>query len=730
MIINKIMMLEPKLLMPVLALTSSVCGVFMFLNWLIHRTLTGTKHWMFFVTLIAVACVLMSQPQLSSFWRIFVANHFLLAGVIFLALGTERFFNLKSHYWLWAALSSIHILGYMWFTFIEPNFIARVVLNYIVWAVSLGLCIKALFQNKVSELIEARIARWSFLFACVGMLSIFTLRLLMLGVYKPSDSLFTNNFSNQMFTIAVIAIPLLLCFSLSLLCSGRRAEQVEQTKLSAEQASLKKGRYLTLLSHELRTPLNAIVGHAEMLKSIPREPKKHAELCDIITGAAMSLSDLANQVLFQAKGETKPQELTAVNIAKTAQELIDLLSPLAKQKKLNVTLDTSALMAKNYLVDKESLTLILKNLLSNAIKYTHDGGVIVTIKSESVGESHHSVQFTVSDTGVGLNDTDLVKIFEPFVTIASQQSVAQGAGLGLSLCKQLIENMNGELRARSQVGQGTEFFFELLLQETQMSEESPPPARYTHHQQGILACNILVVEDNPLNREVLKYYLKELGVTFEFAHDLAQATDKVAKSTFDVILLDMHLPDGHGLSWFVDDFSTMSLLNSPTVIALTGDADEIAQQTYLQHGITYCIGKPVSPKTLAAVLEQVCAAQSTQILDEHLINEDALRQLSTSLDNKFLATKLMYLADTFDYEFAQLQGLADIKAHDLLYDKLLQLAQESNLLGMTALSDELKLVSEQLQQGQTIQWQALYRSAKQSVSALLSIHSKVIGKTI
>ncbi|TMP78031.1 hybrid sensor histidine kinase/response regulator, partial [Pseudoalteromonas ruthenica] len=82
------------------------------------------------------------------------------------------------------------------------------------------------------------------------------------------------------------------------------------------------------------------------------------------------------------------------------------------------------------------------------------------------------------------------------------------------------------------------------------------------------------------------------------------------KREFDIILLDMHLPDGHGLSWFVDEFCTMILPSSPTVIALTGDADETAQQTYLRHGITYCISKPVSPKTLVAVLEQVCAAQS------------------------------------------------------------------------------------------------------------------------
>ncbi|KAF7768843.1 hypothetical protein PCIT_a3356 [Pseudoalteromonas citrea] len=720
-------MLEPRLLLPVLALTTSVCGVFMLLNWLIHRTLAGTKQWMWFVACVSIACILISQPKLSDFWRIFVANQFILVGLIFLAFGTERFFQIKSKYWPWIILSCVHVIGYIWFTFYDPHFIVRVFLNYSIWAFSLGLCIRAVLQSSVSELTEATIARYSFILACLGMLSIFTLRLFMLGDYQASDSLFTNNLSNQIFTIAVIAIPLLLCFSLSLLCSGRRAEQVEQTKQNAEQASRLKGRYLTLLSHELRTPLNAIVGHAEMLKSIPREPKRHAELCDIITGAAMSLSDLANQVLLQAKGETKPQELSAVNINSLCKELIDLLTPLADQKKLDIKLDNTTLRVQDCLVDKESLTLILKNLLSNAIKYTPDGNIIVTVKSENVGSHYHSVQFYVSDTGVGLNDDDLVNIFEPFVTVASEQSVAQGAGLGLSLCKQLVENMKGELRVRSQVGRGTEFFFELLLEETKPSPKVQPTVRYTHHQQGVLACNILVVEDNALNREVLKHYLEELGATFEFAHDLAQATSKVTKRAFDIILLDMHLPDGHGLSWFSDELSAMTLESSPTVIALTGDADETAQQTYLRHGITYCISKPVSPKTLAAVLEQVCAAQSTQILDEQLVNEDVLRRLSMSLDGKFLTTKLMYLSDTYDYEFAQLQGLADIKANDILHEKLQQLAQESDLLGMTALSNELKLASEQLNQGQPIQWQSLHHFAKDSVVVLQAIHSKVVA---
>ncbi|MBQ4862610.1 response regulator [Pseudoalteromonas sp. MMG013] len=720
-------MLEPKLLLPVLALTTSVCGVFMLLNWLIHRTIAGTKQWMLFVTSVAIACILISQPQLSDFWRVFVANHLILLGLVFLTLGTERFFQIKSKYWPWVLLSLIHLAGYTWFTFIDPNFIVRVCLNYLVWALSLGLCIHALFQSKVSELTEATIARWTFLLACIGMLVIFTLRLLMLDGYQPSDSLQTNNFGNQLFTITVIAIPLLLCFSLSLLCSSRRAEQVEQTKQAAEKASMLKGRYLTLLSHELRTPLNAIVGHAEMLKSVPREPLKHAQLCDIITGAAMSLSDLANQVLLQAKGETKPHELAIVDIQQVSQEIIDLLSPLAKEKHLSVALDTSALSIKSYLADKESLTLILKNLLSNAIKYTVEGGVTVTVKSEQVGSNHHSVQFFVSDTGVGLNDDDLVNIFEPFVTVSTEQTVAQGAGLGLSLCKQLVENMNGELRVRSQVGCGTEFFFELLLERIDPTINIGVTERYTNHQNGLLACNILVVEDNLLNREVLKHYLTELGAHFVFAHNLAQASKKVVQQPFDIILLDMHLPDGHGLSWFVDEFSLMNLSVSPTVIALTGDADEQAQQAYLEHGITYCISKPVSQSTLSAVLEQVCAAQSTEVLDSALVDEDVLRQLSTSLEVKFLSTKLQYLPDTFDYEFAQLQGLADIKANDILNDKLIHVGQESKELGMIALSQELKLASELLQRGEKIDWQALHSFAKESIVALQAVHAKVVA---
>lgn len=718
-------MLEPKLLMPVLALTTSVCGVFMLLNWLIHRTLEGTKQWMFFVSCVALACILISQPKLSDFWRIFVANHLILIGLFFLAVGTERFFQVRSQYWQWILFSLVYSVGYTWFTFVEPHFTVRILLNYAVWALSLGLCIRALFQSNVSDLTEITIARWSFLLACLGMLTIFTLRVFMLDNYRSTDGLLTNNISNQVFTVAVIAIPLLLCFSLSLLCSGRRAEQVEQAKRAAEQASLMKGRYLTLLSHELRTPLNAIVGHAEMLKSVPREPQKHAQLCDIITSAAMSLSDLANQVLLQARGETRPHALSSFDIKELCQELIDLLSPLAKQKQLDVMLDTSALMTNHYLADKESLTLILKNLLSNAIKYTLDGSVTLTVKSECVAGQHYSVQFYVSDTGVGLNDADLENIFEPFVTVAREQSIAQGAGLGLSLCKQLVEKMDGELQVRSKVGCGTEFFFELLLEQSSEDPNSLLSERYTNHKNRTLVCKVLVVEDNLLNREVLQHYLEELGVSFEFAHDLAQATRQLTQHAFDIVLLDMHLPDGHGLTWFIDEFSTMTLPTSPTVIALTGDVDEQAQQAYLHHGITYCIGKPVSPKTLAAVLEQVCAAQSTQVLDAHLVNEAALRELSVSLDDKFLSTKLMYLSDTFDYEFAQLQGLADIQAYDALYEKLLLLAQESEVLGMVALSNELKLASGSLKAEQKVEWQSLHHFAKESVSALQATHSKI-----
>jgi CheY-like chemotaxis protein len=199
----------------------------------------------------------------------------------------------------------------------------------------------------------------------------------------------------------------------------------------------------------------------------------------------------------------------------------------------------------------------------------------------------------------------------------------------------------------------------------------------------------------------------------------------MVNNQFDVILLDMHLPDGHGLEWWQNLQSQFEPAQAPTVIALTGDADEQAQQRYLQQGIAYCLEKPVSGSTLLSVLEHVGTAHTTQINPLQLLDEALIHRLNQQFDSHFLNTKLMYLADTFDYEFAQLQGLADIQAIDQLEIKLQTLIQECVDLGLKALAQALEETNQAVKAKQVIDWRALHHYAKQNALALQTYQKQV-----
>ncbi|GMM86331.1 hybrid sensor histidine kinase/response regulator [Pseudoalteromonas sp. MTN2-4] len=724
-------MQELHFAMPIMSLTAIISAGVMTLNWFMYQSADGVKQWMYSMQLMALTCLLLIGISYQPETITFAALICLFATFYFFVSGTEKFFKVTHSPKLWLAIGVVYFGLTIWFSFIDSNRAMRYIASYSLVSIAMGLSIRSLMICTPSQHQRTNLSRWGFLVSCLCVFAVLSIHLLTLDA-QPTTAALSNLHTSQVLVIAsTVCLPIILCVAFSLLCGAQQLEKMAVLAQKNKQASLLKGRFLTMLSHELRTPLNAIVGHADMLKRIPREPQKHAQLCDVISEAALSLSDLANQVLLQAKGEQVSALLKPTSLAEQAQTVHELLLPLAKNKDLNFKLRVDERLSELYfLTDKESLPLVLKNLVSNAIKYTDYGEVVLSVSMHEqkvqAGDTQQVVRFSVSDTGVGLSKSALDYIFEPFASNQLEHNISNSAGFGLSLSKQLVENLGGELTVNSELSKGTVFTFDLVLSVCEVPERIVDENIVKSPEQ--LASNrILIVEDNLLNQEVLKHYLQDTKMLCEYVRTLKAASESMADNQFDVILLDMHLPDGHGIEWWQSLQSQLEPAQAPTVIALTGDADEQAQQRYLQQGIAYCLEKPVSGSTLLSVLEHVGTAHTTQINPLKLLDEALIHRLNQQFDSHFLNTKLMYLADTFDYEFAQLQGLADIQAIDQLEIKLQTLIKECVELGLKALALALEETNQAVKAKQVIDWRALHHYAKQNALALQNYQQRVVS---
>ncbi|WP_440054237.1 ATP-binding protein [Pseudoalteromonas sp. T1lg65] len=683
----------------------------MAVNWIINKGLAGTQQWSLFALLMALACIAHAAVHLPITISIYFPNIIFGVGLFLLVRGCDAFFEVKSITWPWYLIVSLGGSVFTYFLYVDFNFIARVIVNYSIWSLAMLMCLRALYLGKDRNTKRFSAAHWAFALSCISLLSVFTFRLFMLGSYAVDDSLVSMHWVNLFFSISLIIMPLLLCFSLCLLCSCRKEQELLGLKQQAEQSSQIKGRYLTLLSHELRTPLNAIVGNAESLKRIPREPAKHGQLCDVIVNAAMSLANLANQVLLQAKGEHCVQTPSRISISQHTQELIRLMQPLAQAKALDLRLSLKGIAPdEQHLLEQDTLSLVLRNLLSNAIKYTDKGGVTLSAEVIAQQGDQQQLRFAVTDTGRGLTGAQKEAIFQPFMSFSDDDSIAKSGGMGLALCKQLLDDVGSELKIDSELDKGTCFSFVMSAKKCQKVVFTSPKRMIE------LPLTVLVVEDNQMNLEVISGYLEDMTLDHLVAQSLSEAEQCLSSQHIDVILLDMNLPDGNGLTWYREKLPNLTLNRIPSVIALTGDADPQLKEQCINVGMFACLTKPITAEQLYSIIEKTPMHQAEVITEMDLVNESIYLDYQRHNELQTINTKLMNLSDHFDYELAQIKGLVALSVIPLAQDKLEYLVEEAHRMGMTMLYTKLQQTKKRIaQQPENVEWEQVSALARRSV---------------
>lgn len=375
----------------------------------------------------------------------------------------------------------------------------------------------------------------------------------------------------------------------------------------AEQATKAKSQFLSMMSHEIRTPLNAINGLTHLLlEGNPRQDQQ--ESLRLLKFSGENLLRIINDILDFNKIEAGKIELESISfdLQRLVDDLATVLEYRAKEKGIRLVLEIGEAVPRFVLGDPLRIGQVINNLLSNAIKFTEKGSVTVTVNSgrSATGRSHR-VSVEVRDTGIGIAPENLERIFEGF----SQErlDIARkfgGTGLGLSISKRLLTLMGSDLLVESVMGEGSRFYFSLLLE-----EGLPPEEASGNKKEGTVVnlerLEILLVEDNRVNQMVASNFLKKWNCAVDIAIDGQEAVEMVKSKKYRIILMDLQMPgmDGYEATRHIRSMPDPYFKKVP-IIALTASIMSDVKKEALEAGVNDFLGKPFLPEELSSRLSQ------------------------------------------------------------------------------------------------------------------------------
>ncbi len=381
--------------------------------------------------------------------------------------------------------------------------------------------------------------------------------------------------------------------------------ELETAKAAAEAASHDKSLLLANVSHELRTPMTGVLGIAELLLGTDLVPQQRRYV-EVMQSSGNLLLRIINDVLEFSRIEEGRIEIEAkpFDLAAAIAGVADILAPMFREKGLVFDMRLPPEGLPKLVGDAARFQQILYNILGNALKFTQVGSVTLAVDCAPTATGTSNVFVWVRDTGGGIAPSKIESIFRPFEQ--GDKSVAQrfgGSGLGLWICKRLVERMGGEISAASVPERGSEFFFSLPLRLADAAEAAErPPA-------GSLAApatlDILLADDSDVNRLVIKSVLEKEGHRVVEVVDGAQALDRVQRAAFDVVLMDIQMPVMDGLTAAVKIRALGGACARIPIFALTADIVSERREAYLNGGFDKVLAKPIDWALLKHVLRAV-----------------------------------------------------------------------------------------------------------------------------
>ncbi len=409
-------------------------------------------------------------------------------------------------------------------------------------------------------------------------------------------------------------------------------DELQLAKERAERADRAKSEFLTTMSHEIRTPLHSILGAASLLNEGPQTPE-HREHVAILERSGRKLLTLINEILDLSKIESGKITVdhALFDLRDVLNDLAGIMNARAEQKNIGLDFNCEAGVPGLLLGDAARLEQVLLNLVGNAIKFTETGGVSVDVTPEARTGDRVTILFSVKDTGIGIPADKRDAIFESFVQ-AEQDSTRRygGTGLGLAISRRLVQLMGGEIQVESAVGRGSNFFFRLdfvVAGEARAPRAVKPKVARATPTQLLPSLRVLIADDNTDNLLLMQMFLRKTGAVLETAKNGREALERAVANPFDVILMDIQMPelDGYEATRLIRAHEAHEKLPRTRILALTADATREARRHAEEAGCDGYLTKPIQKEELLEALQGTAvggpedAGSAPVVVDEDLV---------------------------------------------------------------------------------------------------------------
>ncbi|OAD44875.1 ATP-binding response regulator [Polaribacter atrinae] len=396
--------------------------------------------------------------------------------------------------------------------------------------------------------------------------------------------------------------------------------ELDKLRKIADKANEEKSRFLAMMSHEIRNPLNSILGYSEMISS-EKLNKKVAVYIKNLSSAGKNLKVIVDDILDLSRIEAGKlvlvhEEISILEIIKNCK---NDFQHIHTNKNVDLVFSTSEKLPEIVLGDVVRIQQILSNLIGNAIKFTNKGKVVTSAKITVETESKVVLIFEVTDSGRGMNASQCLKVFEEYQqNELNDQYVHGGAGLGLAIVKRLVKAMNGSISVKSELNKGTSFFVEIPFEKRIKFKKSPvTPIVAKNKNIPLKGINILVADDDIMNQTIVAHILKKEKVNLTIVSDGLEALSKIEKEVFDVVLLDINMPNMTGEELMRKKAIIAKVNDKTPFLALTANTTTEDIERYSNLGFSGVISKPY---TIVDFIDKI----RNVLINQHLPNNRTL----------------------------------------------------------------------------------------------------------
>lgn len=529
---------------------------------------------------------------------------------------------------------------------------------------------------------------------------------------------------------------------IALECICRNVTKLVQTKNDlieavevAEQMSKVKDQFLANMSHEIRTPMNGIIGLMDLMEQSGLNKQQIIYLKTMRHSSELLLK-LMNNIIYLTKVRAKKVK-PAKNIISFSNLLDDmkLLFHMEAQKK---NISVSSIIKEDvppYIkTDETRLSQILSNLLSNAIKFSNpDGVILIVVSVEKIIRENMMLRVSIIDNGIGIAKKYHAKLFKSFTQVDDSYSKNySGAGLGLSISKELVELLNGEIGVESDYGKGSKFTFTFKTKSCSEPDKKIPINKTINHEQSI-SSNILLVDDNNVNRMVAKEILKKANHMVDTAIDGFEALKLAESNTYDIILMDIQLPEMNGVDTMLK-IKNLLTKNCPPIIAVTAFSSDQEKEKFLHQGFNDYLGKPFSATDIISLVEYWQKEINTKFSkktkpiskQQQTLNIDTINQLISFSDFETIKTSLIEFSRDTQAALKTSKRLLKNEKYEKLGGIIHNIKGNSGTLGGDEIFEQSRKIEQNIKKGD---FSTLHDDLK-SLSLTLSEFKTEVKKTL